>query len=66
MSGAGISADGTAEVERLTVRSKLEVAEMQINRLTAMEGGLVVDREWHGGARRTTRGAMGINHATQV
>ena len=38
MSGAGISADGTAEVERLTVRSKLEVAEMQINRLTAMEG----------------------------
>ena len=38
MSGAKISADGTAEVERLTVRSKLEVAEMQINRLTAMEG----------------------------
>lgn len=38
MSGAGISADGTAEVERLKVRSKLEVAEMQINRLTAMEG----------------------------
>ena len=38
MSGACISADGTAEVERLTVRSKLEVAEMQINRLTAMEG----------------------------
>lgn len=38
MSGAAISADGTAEVERLTVRSKLEVAEMQINRLTAMEG----------------------------
>lgn len=38
MSGASISADGTAEVERLTVRSKLEVAEMQINRLTAMEG----------------------------
>lgn len=38
MSGAGISPDGTAEVERLKVRSKLEVAEMQINRLTAMEG----------------------------
>lgn len=38
MSGAGISADGTAEFERLKVRSKLEVAEMQINRLTAMEG----------------------------
>lgn len=37
-SGARINKDGAAEVETLTVRSRLEVAEMQINRLTAMEG----------------------------
>jgi hypothetical protein len=36
-SGARINKDGAAEVETLTVRSRLEVAEMQINRLTAME-----------------------------
>ena len=37
-SGARINKDGAAEVETLTVRSRLEVAEMQINRLTAVEG----------------------------
>ena len=36
--GARINKDGAAEVESLTVRSRLEVAEMQINRLTAVEG----------------------------
>ena len=36
--GARINKDGAAEVETLTVRSRLEVAEMQINRLTAVEG----------------------------
>ena len=37
-SGARINKDGAAEVETLTVRSRLEVAELQINRLTAVEG----------------------------
>ena len=37
-SGARINKDGAAEVETLTVRSRLEVTEMQINRLTAVEG----------------------------
>ena len=40
--GAGIDKDGNAEVESLRVRSSLEVLELIINRLSALEGDQIL------------------------